>query len=166
MMDEQYLINILKEKLCYVSLDFVKDMEITKTRGVLNTIQCDYVLPDYVTTHVGYVKEVKPPSSAPSTETPSSNNHPADPMQVDKSSELPQGNAEPPKKGEEQLLRMNNERITVPEILFNPSFVGMYCVMTCIDIQKVSLRRVLLRLLNRASRAALVRYNTYYGRIL
>ena len=133
MMDEQYLINILKENLCYVSLDFVKDMEITKTRGVLNTIQCDYVLPDYVTTHVGYIKEAKPVPSATEaapTQAPSENSTtqqaPVDSMQIDKPAE---GQAEPVKRADEQILRMNNERITVPEILFNPSYVGMYIII-------------------------------------
>ena len=30
MMEETFLVNVVKEKLCYVSLDFTKDMHQTK----------------------------------------------------------------------------------------------------------------------------------------
>ena len=56
MMDENYLVNLIKEKLCYVSLDFLEDLKITKKRGELNTIKLDYVLPDYINNHTGYIK--------------------------------------------------------------------------------------------------------------
>ncbi len=56
MMDETWLINIIKERLCYISLDFLRDLEITRLRGAENRIKREYVLPDYVTNHTGFIK--------------------------------------------------------------------------------------------------------------
>lgn len=92
-MDETYLMNLVKERLCFVSTDFAHDLEITHLPNNLNTIRAEYVLPDYVTNHTGYVKE-----------------RTADPAKKD-----PQ----------EQILVMNNERLIVPELLFNPSDIGI-----------------------------------------
>ena len=55
-MEEPYLVNLLKEKLCYVSLDFRNDLLITKKKGEDNLIKLDYVLPDYITSQEGYIK--------------------------------------------------------------------------------------------------------------
>lgn len=74
--DETALINMVKEKLCYVSQSFVADLTKTKlydcqtclpllcssltvpircSRGRENVIKREYVLPDNVTTTEGYV---------------------------------------------------------------------------------------------------------------
>jgi actin-related protein 6 len=58
-MDETYLINLIKERLCYVSLDFLKDLEITRKRGAENTIRREYVLPDYIKSDTGYIKVLR-----------------------------------------------------------------------------------------------------------
>ncbi|KAL0481453.1 actin-like protein Arp6 [Acrasis kona] len=87
MMDETYLMNVIKERLCFVSLDFMKDMNIVK--NVENEIQRHYILPDYRNTRTGFVKQDDVPLTA-----------------------------------EDQVLSMNNERITVPEVLFTPSDIG------------------------------------------
>nr|XP_022293675.1 actin-related protein 6-like [Crassostrea virginica] len=92
-MDETYVINQVKEDVCYVSSQFTKDMEIAKKRGKENTIARDYVLPDYTHIKRGYVR--------PQEETT--------------------GKA----KDGEQIIRMNNERFAVPELLFHPSDVGV-----------------------------------------
>lgn len=80
-MDETYVINQVKEELCYVSSDFYNDMKIAKLvnvkffvvvdyklfqfvfffllsrhRGRENTIVRDYVLPDYANIRKGYAK--------------------------------------------------------------------------------------------------------------
>lgn len=88
MMHETYIINNIKEKLCYVSQDYDKDLEICKLKRN-NTIRKGYVLPDLTTTITGYVLE----------------------GEIEKGSDL-------------QVLYMNNERISVPEVLFNPSIIG------------------------------------------
>jgi actin-related protein 6 len=94
--DETYLINIVKERLCYVSLDYNKDSNLTKFKSKKNTISRQYVLPDNISSSIGYVKG------------------------VDTEPEMPMGMARP----EEQILVMNNERL-IPEILFHPSDIGL-----------------------------------------
>ncbi|XP_070533347.1 actin-related protein 6-like [Ptychodera flava] len=90
-MDETYVINLVKEELCYVSNQFYKDMDIAKLKGKENTIVRDYVLPDFSQIKKGYVKE----------------------------------EAFQKPKQHEQVIRMNNERFSVPEILFHPSDIGI-----------------------------------------
>lgn len=94
--DETYLMNIVKERLCYVSLDYHKDLNLSKFKSKKNTISRQYVLPDNISSSIGYVKGVDPEP------------------------EMPMGMPRP----EEQILVMNNERL-IPEILFHPSDIGL-----------------------------------------
>lgn len=94
-MDETYVINQVKEDACYVSLDFKADMKTAAGHGDKNTVVRNYVLPDFNTIRRGYVQQ-------------SGGEEPA------------QGIAEGC-----QILRLNNERFTVPEILFHPSDIQM-----------------------------------------
>ncbi|XP_788458.3 actin-related protein 6 [Strongylocentrotus purpuratus] len=89
-MDETYVMNQVKEDVCYVSSQFYKDMEIAKLKGKENTVCREYVLPDFHTVKRGFVKE-------------------------DGSKQKPN----------EQIVRMNNERFAVPEILFHPSDISI-----------------------------------------
>lgn len=54
-MDETYVINQAKEDSCFVSQDFMKDMELARKKGPENTIIREYVLPDYTTIRRGYI---------------------------------------------------------------------------------------------------------------
>lgn len=90
MLHETALMNSVKERLCYVSQDYLKDLALTKQRT--NPIQRDFVLPDYVDNYTGYIKGYETPEKPVS---------------------------------EEQVLHLNNERICVPEVLFNPSDIGL-----------------------------------------
>jgi len=92
-MDETYVINQVKEDVCYVASDFRSDMNATLLRGKANYVIRDYVLPDYIEVKRGYVR-------APEETTGKS-------------------------QAGEQIIRMNNERIAVPEVLFHPSDVGV-----------------------------------------
>ncbi|KAG8439466.1 hypothetical protein GDO86_005614 [Hymenochirus boettgeri] len=94
-MDETHVINQVKEDVCYVSTDFLKDMEIAKLKGEENTVMADYVLPDFSTIKKGFCK--------PREEMVFSGK---------------------PTAGE-QILRLTNERFAVPEILFHPSDIGI-----------------------------------------
>lgn len=89
MMDETHLMNDIKEKLCYVSLDFLRDLR--QTANPDNAIAREFVLPNGTTRFKGYVKD---PDSMISND-------------------------------DDQTLTMNNERISVPEVLFNPSNIGL-----------------------------------------
>lgn len=132
-MEETLMINDVKENACYVSANFHLDMDATSGRkhkrhaaGSLLTgdvwsdtlvgLKREYVMPDYVGVKQGYLRPTSPPIPEG---TPF---HPG----------LFQGNVEIPVTpevdqgvGEQQLLRLGNERFSVPELLFNPSDIGM-----------------------------------------
>lgn len=92
-LDETYLINQVKEDLCYVASDLNEEFKIAKKRLPENSIMRDYILPDYSTIRRGYVRKLEETGRR--------------------------------QKDSEQILRLNNERFTVPELLFHPSDVGI-----------------------------------------
>lgn len=63
-MDETYVINQVKEDSCFVSLDFMADMEIARKRGPENTIARDYVLPDFTSIRRGFVRTLEETSKS------------------------------------------------------------------------------------------------------
>lgn len=101
MMNETYTINDAKEKLCFVSTDFRKDMYSTKygltarsnnsltpvsrLSGKQNPIRREYVLPDYVSVLQGFVRE------------------PVDRMQIDDGSGVAPPVEQPPVNPDEQV---------------------------------------------------------------
>lgn len=95
-MEEPYLINQVKESVCYVSTDFDGDLE--KCRNIKKNpsdIVVDYVLPDYNSGKGGFRRPHIPrkqPGFAGS---------------------------------DEQVMALGNERFTVPELLFSPLDVGL-----------------------------------------
>lgn len=112
MRNDTYLVNEIKEACCYVSRDFSGDMEKTwkGTRGdrreIFETgggIAKDYVLPDYHTRSQGFVRD-------------------HDPLAASKLKQLAKGKLA---EAAEDILTLRNERFTVPELLFNPSDIGM-----------------------------------------
>lgn len=109
MVDETYIMNEVKEAMCFVSNDFGGDMERTwkanRKRQAEEGIVLDYVLPDPNAGKKGFTR-------------------PHDPLMHAKK-----------KKGalsglsaevlSEDVLVLGNERFTVPELLFNPGDIGM-----------------------------------------
>lgn len=59
-LDETYVMNIVKEETCFVSHDLYADMKVARKRGADNTILREYVLPDFTTLKRGYIR---PPGS-------------------------------------------------------------------------------------------------------
>lgn len=111
MRDETYLVNEIKEATVYISKDFNGDMEKTwkgpkgDRRPVYETadgIAKDYVLPDYHAKKAGYVRD-------------------HDPQAATMLKELTKGKA----GVSEDVLTLRNERFSVPELLFNPSNIGL-----------------------------------------
>jgi actin-related protein 6 len=109
MRNETYIVNEMKESACYVSLDFKGDLERAwkGTRGERREdyingggIAKDYVLPDFHTRSHGVVREYDPTRASRGKR-----------LAVSESSE--------------DVLTLRNERFTVPELLFNPSDIGM-----------------------------------------
>lgn len=56
-MDETYVMNQVKEDTCFVSQNFLNDMEIARKKGSSNSIMREYVLPDFTTRRRGYLRE-------------------------------------------------------------------------------------------------------------
>lgn len=94
-MDETYVMNQVKEDTCFVSQNFVSDMEIARKKGSANSTIREYVLPDFTNRRRGFLRE-----------------------QITKSSSQKQ-------QTDEQCLKLANERFAIPEILFHPSNIGI-----------------------------------------
>lgn len=102
-MEETYVIDQVREDCCFVSTDWKKDME--RARMVPSPLAQDYRLPDFSPGNFRG-KIVKGPSAQEDEE------------------EEPSGDAAAT-SAEHQILSMNNERFSVPELLFNPSDIGL-----------------------------------------
>lgn len=108
MRNETHIVNEMKESLCFVSSDFKSDIEKSwkGTRGerredfVNGVLAKDYMLPDFHTRFQGVVADY-------------------DPSRHSKSKKLAAGQAD------EDVLTLRNERFAIPEIIFNPTDVGM-----------------------------------------
>ncbi|KAF8407140.1 hypothetical protein HHK36_006265 [Tetracentron sinense] len=57
-MDETFIMDDVKEKLCFVSLDVARDLQIARKRGKENLFKSTYVLPDGITHVKGFVKDL------------------------------------------------------------------------------------------------------------
>ncbi|KAL1867846.1 Actin-related protein 6 [Diaporthe australafricana] len=129
MRNDTYIVNEIKEKACYVSLDFKGDLEKTwkGTRGERREpyvtgagIAKDYVLPDFHTRSAGIVRDFDATTTAKQRKLAAAASN-------------------------EDVLTLRNERFTIPEIFFNPSDVGMHVpgladlVKQCLDALPVGL---------------------------
>jgi actin-related protein 6 len=131
-MEDTHVINTVKEACCYVSMDLNADQTLCKCVALYgcmrqanrqgryypkdNDIVLNYVLPDFSpnsSNKTGYIQDRK---ALPTTATLRS------PEKRDKGGML---KAAATAVGEEQVLKMTNERFVVPELLFNPSAIGM-----------------------------------------
>lgn len=102
-------------------------LSLSRSSSLTNPIVRTYVLPDFLPDSLNQLGFVRP---LPTGNTPPPISPPTDEdaIVVD-GTPGPSGHAHSKKqaqKEEEQLLQMNNERFTVPEILFNPSTIGAF----------------------------------------
>jgi len=95
-MDETYVINQCKEDICFIATNFDETLKECESNRQ-NKVAKDYILPDFTNVKRGYVRE---PDWRAST-------------RIDPNSTDP------------QFVRLANERFQVPEILFNPSDIGI-----------------------------------------
>nr|ABA18108.1 actin-related protein 6 [Arabidopsis arenosa] len=109
-MDETFLVDDAKEKLCFVSLDLLRDLRLARNGN--NLIKSTYVLPDGVTHTKGYVKD---PQAAKRFLSLSEKDH----VVMDKVGERRKADMN---KNE---IDLTNERFLVPETLFQPADLGM-----------------------------------------
>lgn len=109
MRNDTYIVNDIKEKTCYVSLDFKEDLEKTwkGTRGEKREayltgagIAKDYVLPDFHARTEGIVRDYDPTLTAKQRKLAAAASN-------------------------EDVLTLRNERFAIPEVLFSPSDMGM-----------------------------------------
>ncbi|XP_068653136.1 actin-related protein 6 [Aristolochia californica] len=121
-MDETLIVDEVKEKLCFVSLDVARDLEIARKRGKENLLRCTYVLPDGVTHTKGYIKD---PTEAYGYLNLQDAVQPVTKQEVGVTEDA--GRNED--KGKVDLTKnefnLTNERFLVPEMLFHPSDLGM-----------------------------------------
>ena len=104
---EDWIVQEIKEEVCYVSQSFSSDLErvwkggLKDPRDVDTSIVVDYVLPDYEAVKRGFSRPHDPKIS-----------------RKDRALGLDGG-------PREHIVIIANERFTVPEILFTPSDIGM-----------------------------------------
>lgn len=125
-MEETHLINDVKERLCYVSLDLPSELALTRFKGKKNTLRRDFIMPDYVNYFRGRIRDPNAPEptatngtaatgSGTGTATAGGGGGVSSKAREKKSAAA----------SEEQVLKLSNERISVPEILFQPSDIGI-----------------------------------------
>ena len=135
MMDEYFLVDDVKEKLCYVAADadaFQADLKRARVRGPSNEVNREYVLPDGVNVTRGYVKAG--PARDPDDDDDEDDDDPDEGGKRKKArgdrnkgkKESGAGDSGPGVSDpNHQTLGMGNERFMVPEALFHPSDVGL-----------------------------------------
>ncbi|GAV82488.1 Actin domain-containing protein [Cephalotus follicularis] len=124
-MDETFLIDEVKEKLCFVSLDVPRDLQIARKTGKDNLFRCTYVLPDGVTHMKGFVKD--PQAARRYLSLPDGATH--RPLEIETDMDQPEviEIAEDRKKVDftKNEFDLTNERFLVPEMIFHPADLGM-----------------------------------------
>ncbi|KAF7718598.1 Actin-like protein [Penicillium ucsense] len=109
MVDETYIMNEVKEAVCFISNDFTHDMEKTwkanRKREDAQSVVVDYVLPDPNANKKGFMR-------------------PHDPLLHAKKKKGALSGLSPEVLSEDVLV-LGNERFTAPELLFRPSDIGM-----------------------------------------
>ncbi|BDA44347.1 Actin-related protein 6 [Coccomyxa sp. Obi] len=93
MMEETYLVEHIKDAVCFVSADLKADLAAARA----GTHKLEYVLPDGVNEQLGHVRQPQPRERGKLSD----------------------------KSNREQVLMLNNERFMVPEVLFQPSDIGL-----------------------------------------
>uniref|UniRef100_M4B9Q6 Actin-related protein 6 n=1 Tax=Hyaloperonospora arabidopsidis (strain Emoy2) TaxID=559515 RepID=M4B9Q6_HYAAE len=113
-MDDTPVINELKEALCYCSMEFGNDL---KRYHADRRERKHWILPDYVRTFEGRLRD----------DNEEDDTIVADEEELTKANDDGQSVAA---GDEEQALEMGVEMVTVPEVLFNPSDIGIHMGMS------------------------------------
>ena len=69
-MEEHHLINDVKERLCYVSMDFMSELALTRFKGKKNTIKREFILPDGVNHTRGRIRDPNEPAAGSGPKSP------------------------------------------------------------------------------------------------
>ena len=100
MMDQTHVMSAVKDALSFVSLDFGADLDRAKANARDPTIARAWVLPDFAAGSKNYLGYPLAPDD-------------------------PRATARPAAGSDSQMLWLANERFAVPEILFNPTTIGL-----------------------------------------
>ncbi|TYJ97864.1 actin-related protein 6 [Cucumis melo var. makuwa] len=121
-MDETFIMDDVKEKLCFVSLNVPRDLQIARKPGKDNFFRCTYVLPDGISYTRGFVKnpdEAKRYLSLTDEKASSpSLGVKKDAIELDVSEKTEDKKRIDLTKNEFDLT---NERFLVPEMIFHPA---------------------------------------------
>ncbi|PIN09989.1 Actin-related protein - Arp6p [Handroanthus impetiginosus] len=124
-MDESFIMDDVKERLCFVSLDVQRDLQIARRPGKDNIFRCTYVLPDGITYTKGFVKD---PSEA-DRHLSLDDGAPSSPAGAKNCMEQQDVNDKPQDRRNIDLTKneftLTNERFLVPEMIFRPADLGM-----------------------------------------
>ncbi|WVO16547.1 actin-like protein ARP6 [Cryptococcus depauperatus] len=110
MIDQTHVVNSVREACGYVTMDWRGDIEACKKNPRKNSIVQEYVLPNFSAnsaSQTGYIR------SGPNAALPDPNDEGFYNGKKNRTIE------------EEQVLWMGNERFAGPELLFNPSDIGL-----------------------------------------
>ncbi|OWM65935.1 hypothetical protein CDL15_Pgr015360 [Punica granatum] len=118
-MDESFIMDDVKEKLCFVSLDVERDLQLAKKPGKDNPFRSTYVLPDGVTHTKGFVKDPEEAKRYLTLMNGSGAKNHNKPEEMEKLEDRKRIDLT---KNEFDLM---NERFIVPEMIFRPSDLGM-----------------------------------------
>ncbi|KMT02815.1 hypothetical protein BVRB_8g193970 [Beta vulgaris subsp. vulgaris] len=125
-MDETLIMDDVKEKLCFVSTDLRRDLQIARNSGKDNLFKCTYVLPDGVTHTKGFVKDVKEAQRYQTLYDGEPNSITSEEKAVDHDSEDEEDSEDRRKVDLTQNeFNLTNERFLVPEMIFRPADLGM-----------------------------------------
>ncbi|XP_020209983.1 actin-related protein 6 [Cajanus cajan] len=117
-MEETFIIDHVKESLCFVSLDVPRDLSLARTASKDNLFRATYVLPDGVTHTKGFVKHPHQARRFLALSNPSlvadREIHDHHLQQTDNNVDLTKNEFD-----------LTNERFLVPEMLFRPADLGM-----------------------------------------
>ncbi|XP_058764133.1 actin-related protein 6-like isoform X1 [Vicia villosa] len=119
-MDETFIIDDVKENLCFVSVDVPRHLDIARKSGRENLLRCTYVLPDGVSHTKGFLKY---PEQAKRYLVPDCKKE-----NIDDHEEIPQQQHENNRQKVDLTKNefdLTNERFLVPEMIFRPADLGM-----------------------------------------
>ncbi|CAN4096717.1 unnamed protein product [Withania somnifera] len=130
LMDESFLMDDVKEELCFVSLDVARDLQIARKPGKDNLFRCTYVLPDGITHTKGFLKDPKEPKRYLSLYDKALQQVAGEQNDMDQLKSTGNSVDRNRSNGSRIDLTKNefgltNERFLVPEMLFHPADLGL-----------------------------------------
>ncbi|XP_016573137.1 actin-related protein 6 isoform X2 [Capsicum annuum] len=130
LMDESFLMDDVKEELCFVSLDVPRDLQIARKLGKDNLFRCMYVLPDGITHTKGFLKDPEEPKRYLSLydkcprQVAGEQNDMVQLGNTDHSEDRNRSNGSRIDLTKNEF-GLTNERFLVPEMMFRPADLGL-----------------------------------------